>query len=133
MIQAGGVGGVAWPYHKAKVQGGGQWAYNVALGQSADPLLGGRRSDPKNRDYSRLAETLTPLRGHHRIPRRTLGLGQSSDHLEEQLGKLIKDFPQYSGAKRELSRELRRSDETIWTRVAVMADRSASGSALFHV
>ena len=31
---------VAWPYHKAKVQGGGHgtWAYKVALGQS-DPLV----------------------------------------------------------------------------------------------
>ena len=40
MIQGGGVGGVAWPYHKAKVQGGGHgtWAYKVALGQS-DPLV----------------------------------------------------------------------------------------------
>ena len=62
-----------------------------------------------------------------------LGLEQSSYHLEEQSGKIFKDFSQYSGAKCELSRELQRSDETTWTRVAVMADRSAGGSALFHV
>ena len=74
-----------------------------------------------------------PLRGLHRIFHQTLGLGQSSDHLEEQSGKIFKDFLQYSGAKCELSRELRRSDKTTWTRVAGMADGSGGGSALFYV
>ena len=73
------------------------------------------------------------LRGLHRILHQILGLEQSADHLQEQPGKIFKDFLQYSGAKCDLSRELRRSDETIWTRVAVMADGSAGGSALFYV
>ena len=62
-----------------------------------------------------------------------LGLRQSSYRLEEQSGKIFKDFLQYSGAKCELSRELPRSDETIWTRVTVMADGSDGGCALFYV
>ena len=58
-----------------------------------------------------------------------MGLGQSSDNLAEQHGKIFKDFSQYSGAKCEPSRELRRSDETTWTRVAVTADGFAGGTA----
>ena len=114
--------------------GHGTWAYKVALGQSdliQDPLVvAGRILKPRLLEIGR---DIDPLRGHHRIIHQTLGLGQSSDHLEEQSGKIFKDFLQYSGAKCELSRELRRSDETTWTRVAVMADGSAGGSALFHV
>ena len=61
MIQGGGVGGVAWPYHKAKVQGGGHgtWAYKVALGQSDPLVVAGRilkteitRDRPRHRPLS---------------------------------------------------------------------------------
>ena len=45
----------------------------------------------------------------------------------------FKDYLQYSGAKCQLWKGVRRSDAVTWTRVAGMSDGYAGGPALFYV
>ena len=94
--------------------------------------------EPSRRDYSRSAEIPTLSEVSIGCSIKFWVKNSLQIILKSNLERFSRIFcsrkkNSYSGAKCELSRELRRSDETIWTRVAVMADGSAGGSALFHV